>query len=63
MELLVYAIVVAIAAMEDYGITLWLYGLEMSPLGAKSLACIIVLACNFIGRRYLAFPFKFYYTN
>jgi putative flippase GtrA len=55
-EVLVYFLVVCLVGAIDFGVTTILLKMGTAPLLAKSLACIVGLLFNFVGRRYFVFP-------
>jgi len=55
-ELVLYVLVVAIAAAFDLWITMSLLALGYAPGTAKGLSAALVLMLNFLGRRYIVFP-------
>jgi glycosyltransferase involved in cell wall biosynthesis len=55
-EVLVYILVVFLVGAIDFGATTILLKMGTAPLLAKSIACIVGLLFNFLGRRYFVFP-------
>jgi dolichol-phosphate mannosyltransferase len=55
-EVLIYFLVVSLVGALDFSATTILLKLGTAPLLAKSLACIVGLLFNFLGRRYFVFP-------
>src|SRR5262249_52962428 len=55
-EIIVYCVVVLIGALLDLVITKWSVNLGNPPALAKIIATALVLAFNFLGRRYVVFP-------
>ncbi|MGA2223122.1 MAG: bifunctional glycosyltransferase family 2/GtrA family protein [Syntrophobacteraceae bacterium] len=57
-ELGMYGLVTGIACLLDVSVTLVLVGMGLPVWLSKSVACLIGLVFNFLGRRYLVFPEK-----
>jgi glycosyltransferase involved in cell wall biosynthesis len=55
-EVLVYFLVVILVGAIDFVATTALLRMGTIPLLAKSVACLVGLAFNFLGRRYFVFP-------
>jgi glycosyltransferase involved in cell wall biosynthesis len=55
-EVLVYILVVLLVGGIDFATTTALIAVGIYPLLAKSVACVVGLAFNFLGRRYFVFP-------
>ena len=55
-EVLVYFLVVILVGAIDFVATTALLKMGTIPLLAKSVACLVGLAFNFLGRRYFVFP-------
>jgi glycosyltransferase involved in cell wall biosynthesis len=55
-EVVVYFLVVCLVGAIDFGATTILLKMETAPWLAKSLACMVGLLFNFLGRRYFVFP-------
>ena len=55
-EVLIYLLIVFLVGAIDFGATTILLKMRTAPLLAKSLACIVGLLFNFLGRRYFVFP-------
>jgi dolichol-phosphate mannosyltransferase len=55
-EIIIYCVVVLIGAALDLIVTKLSVNLGSSPAIAKSIATALVLAVNFVGRRYIVFP-------
>jgi glycosyltransferase involved in cell wall biosynthesis len=58
LEIVVYGAVVVVAGALDLGITSMLHGAGMSAWLAKSIASLVGLVFNFLGRRFWVFPNK-----
>lgn len=58
-EVLVYAVVVCLVGTIDFVFTTASLKIGMTPLAAKSAACVVGLLFNFLGRRYFVFPEPF----
>jgi glycosyltransferase involved in cell wall biosynthesis len=55
-EILVYTCVVGIVGVLDVGLTSSLISIGAAPVISKSIATLVGLVLNFLGRRYLVFP-------
>ena len=55
-EVAAYTAVVATSGAVDFGSTMTLISSGMTAIGAKTAACAIALAFNFLGRRFVVFP-------
>ena len=56
LEIIIYCIVVLSGAALDLFVTKLFINLGSAPAVAKSIATVLVLVFNFLGRRYLVFP-------
>lgn len=55
-ELIIYAMVVCLVGLLDFGATKLILSMGTSAWAAKSVGCLIGLIFNFAGRRYFVFP-------
>jgi glycosyltransferase involved in cell wall biosynthesis len=55
-EIIVYCLVVCGVAAIDFLTTISLLSIGFAPWSAKSIACIVGLIFNFLGRKYFVFP-------
>lgn len=55
-EILIYILLVCLAGIVDFCSTRILVSVGIVPWASKTIACILGLALNFPGRRYLVFP-------
>ncbi|CAM2058389.1 dolichol-phosphate mannosyltransferase [Desulfovibrionales bacterium] len=55
-EIFTYSLVVMSSCLVDVLLTTYLANSGLSSLTAKAMSCVVVLALNFLGRRFLVFP-------
>jgi putative flippase GtrA len=51
-----YLVIVSSVLLLDFSLTCWLLDASFSPFLSKSVGCLVGMAFNFIGRRYIVFP-------